>query len=181
MYPQLIDGNHQTHLLTLLGKHPFRAELETVHLLGNVPENTALSYTWQIPLGYETNLHIHSAVGFLEIGGQQLPITANLRDAVYYLHAQKKYGLWNDAVCIDQTNTSERSDQVGLMRKIYGQAQEVVVWLGVRSDDSDVAMDHLVRLASLADKTNCLEMLSDLGALEYHGAWKAFQNLHRQT
>jgi hypothetical protein len=38
--------------------------------------------------------------------------------------------LWVDAICIDQTDASEKSYQVGLMARIYMQAHQVIVWLG---------------------------------------------------
>jgi hypothetical protein len=38
--------------------------------------------------------------------------------------------LWIDALCIDQTNLEERSEQVKMMARIYSQASQVVVWLG---------------------------------------------------
>jgi hypothetical protein len=38
--------------------------------------------------------------------------------------------LWIDALCIDQTNASERNHQVQMMGVIYSQAIEVLPWLG---------------------------------------------------
>ena len=42
--------------------------------------------------------------------------------------------LWIDALCVDQTNTTERNAQVQLMGTIYRDAREVVVWLGWAED-----------------------------------------------
>ncbi|KAK7178548.1 heterokaryon incompatibility protein [Paraphaeosphaeria sporulosa] len=36
--------------------------------------------------------------------------------------------LWVDAVCIDQSNTSERTYQVRMLDRIYSEAECVVVW-----------------------------------------------------
>lgn len=36
----------------------------------------------------------------------------------------------DDALCIDQTNVKERSQQVAQMAKIYSQASKVVAWIG---------------------------------------------------
>lgn len=38
--------------------------------------------------------------------------------------------VWIDALCIDQSNLSERGSQVLLMRQIYSSATRVIVWLG---------------------------------------------------
>ena len=37
---------------------------------------------------------------------------------------------WIDAICIDQNNVKERSDQVQQMRRVYQGAETVVIWLG---------------------------------------------------
>ena len=37
---------------------------------------------------------------------------------------------WYDALCFNQDDVDERSQQVRLMRDIYSQAWQVVVWLG---------------------------------------------------
>lgn len=38
--------------------------------------------------------------------------------------------LWVDALCINQTDTSERNDQVQLMGEIFSKAVRVIIWLG---------------------------------------------------
>ena len=50
--------------------------------------------------------------------------------------------LWVDALCIDQENKAERSQQVQLMSKIYSRAQKVIAWLGPAADDSDWCFDR---------------------------------------
>ena len=73
------------------------------------------------------------------LDGQQFNITQNLHDALRRLTnghggkqrlVAKRDFLWVDAICIDQSNITERSQQVPLMRKLYEQAQKVYVWLG---------------------------------------------------
>ena len=51
--------------------------------------------------------------------------------------------LWIDALCIDQENVAERSQQVQIMSKIYTQASKVIAWLGVAADDSDWCFDRI--------------------------------------
>ena len=45
-----------------------------------------------------------------------------------------------DAVCINQRDESEKAVQVRMMGSLYSRAEEVIVWLGPASDDSDYAM-----------------------------------------
>ena len=51
--------------------------------------------------------------------------------------------VWIDAICINQNDDIERGEQVQLMRKIYAQAEQVLVWLGEASGSSDIAMEFL--------------------------------------
>ena len=51
--------------------------------------------------------------------------------------------IWVDAVCINQRDESEKAVQVRMMGSLYSRAEEVIVWLGPASDDSDYAMKQL--------------------------------------
>ena len=57
--------------------------------------------------------------------------------------------LWIDAICINQANIQEKNHQVPLMADVYRRAEHVCVWLGERSDDSDVALDFIRRPGDL--------------------------------
>jgi predicted AAA+ superfamily ATPase len=46
--------------------------------------------------------------------------------------------LWVDAICINQFDNEERTQQVALMGDIYSQSKEVVIWLGKDLDSSTV-------------------------------------------
>jgi hypothetical protein len=48
--------------------------------------------------------------------------------------------MWIDAICINQANATERTQQVELMRVIYECTSEVIVWLG---DAAPVEGDEL--------------------------------------
>lgn len=61
----------------------------------------------------------------------QLAIRPNLRNALRRLRSSTTTcTLWADAVCINQVDMHERSQQVPLMRNIYKRATRVVIWLG---------------------------------------------------
>ncbi|KAK4184348.1 heterokaryon incompatibility protein-domain-containing protein [Podospora australis] len=94
----------------------------------------ALSYTWG------------ATVKDAEIilNGCRARVTENLFSALRdlrYEHCDRV--LWIDAICIDQDNHKERGHQVGQMRTIYQTAEEVIVWLGRHSAESETAMDFL--------------------------------------
>ncbi|KAL7806365.1 heterokaryon incompatibility protein domain-containing protein [Trichoderma aethiopicum] len=65
------------------------------------------------------------------VNGNNVKVTSNLAMALRHLR-QDEVGnaLWIDALCIDQSNTDERSSQVAQMRDIYATAVEVIVFLG---------------------------------------------------
>jgi hypothetical protein len=49
-------------------------------------------------------------------------------------HADRQLLLWADQICIDQSNTPERSHQVGFMGDIYAAAQQVLICLSTKED-----------------------------------------------
>lgn len=68
-------------------------------------------------------------------------VAGNLAAALRHLRLlDNARNLWVDAVCIDQRNLQERSEQVSQMDKIYQSADTVHVWLGPAADGSDRAM-----------------------------------------
>lgn len=51
-----------------------------------------------------------------------------------------------DAICINQDDIPERNTQVARMKTIYNKARRFIVWLGKEAEDSDVAMQLLMKL-----------------------------------
>jgi hypothetical protein len=75
-------------------------------------------------------------------------VGANLHAAL--LHLRDRFMdriLWVDAICIDQTNTAEKSQQVQSMAKIYAKASRVIVWLGEMESTSAQALED-IRMSS---------------------------------
>jgi hypothetical protein len=64
-----------------------------------------------------------------------------LQEAVVYWEEKgldwEKYYLWADQICINQSNTDERSHQVGMMRDIYACAARVLICLDVCGSESE--------------------------------------------
>ncbi|KAH7074873.1 heterokaryon incompatibility protein-domain-containing protein, partial [Paraphoma chrysanthemicola] len=106
-----------------------------------------LSYMW----GQDPAVH------HILLNGRVFSARRNLLEFLTF--AGQRYAnqpLWIDAMCIDQRNLAERSQQVRQMATIYGNAQEVLVWLGksVRLDGiiEWVQQSHTVEENSRLDK-----------------------------
>lgn len=82
--------------------------------------------------------------------------------------------LWVDQLCIDQANVFERNHQVGLMSKIFGQAAQVIVWLGRSIKKRDAVMKALAqykkdsKASSSQDKQNACKRRWTQEILETH-------------
>ncbi|KAH9210506.1 heterokaryon incompatibility protein-domain-containing protein, partial [Leptodontidium sp. 2 PMI_412] len=87
----------------------------------------ALSYCW----GDQNNSRS------IQIGGYSVEITTNLAAALYAVRRLRcstatrgPVRLWVDAICINQADNEERSNQVRNMRQIYAKSSEVLSWVG---------------------------------------------------
>lgn len=98
------------------------------------PDYTALSYAWGPP-GNDRPVWID---------GSKLMVRKNLWMALFYLRSKlETLTLWIDAICINQSDTNERNHQVAQMGSIYSNAVEVLVWLGMPTDESYTAFELL--------------------------------------
>ncbi|PMD40370.1 hypothetical protein L207DRAFT_565845 [Hyaloscypha variabilis F] len=88
-------------------------------------EYVALSYAWEGQKPTET-IHIRHPEGLLS-----LLVTYNLKMALLALrHTREDRIFWADAICMDQDDNVEKSQQLPLMSRIYSEAKHVCVWLG---------------------------------------------------
>ncbi|OCL04902.1 HET-domain-containing protein, partial [Glonium stellatum] len=116
----------------------------------NAPKYEALSYTW----GEDTR-HPH----FLKILDDKkdflMDIMPNLDGALRMLRKDispsQSRMLWVDAICINQSDVSEKSLQIKKMAMIYNRAHSVSVWLGGEDKDSSRAIEFIERLLKLDD------------------------------
>jgi len=92
----------------------------SVAKLEHAPEFEALSYCWGDRSADEPGIYID---------GQSLSVTKDLHSALLRLRQRDK-PIWIDAICINQGDTTERTQQVRQMHEIYGSASLVIVWLG---------------------------------------------------
>jgi hypothetical protein len=110
---------------------------EIVHVSMSNTVFKALSYTW----GDTTNM------SWIKVDGCFLRCTSNLHTALLHLRCTTEdLTLWVDAICIDQHNLEEQSKQVQKVRNIYGQATQVLVWLGPSDRRSSEALALVAEL-----------------------------------
>ena len=81
------------------------------------------------------------------LNGRTFDVTDNLAAALRRLRSRKAiFTFWADAICIDQGDNAEKSQQVRLMDKFYEDAAQAIIWLGEEDPESDRAMTILKRL-----------------------------------
>lgn len=112
VYKQL-DKDDQIRLLTLsttLSQGRIQCHLETVDLRS--AQFVVLSYTWGTsPVTYE-----------ILLDGEVFRIRPNLWAFLDVIRQQEGILLWIDALCINQTDVSERNAQVSIMGNIFRSA-----------------------------------------------------------
>ncbi|RDI88296.1 hypothetical protein Vi05172_g1952 [Venturia inaequalis] len=92
--------------------------------------------------------------------------------------------LWADAICINQGDVKERSEQVGFMQHVYASATRVLVWLyppSTESLDSIVALQTVLDLVeAIAWKTN-MTLAALISSIEFPGKvanlWRDFPSI----
>lgn len=115
--------------------------------LDQLPAYCALSYAW----GNE------EASELIQCNGGHLTITPNLGSCLRALYQKENLPLlWIDAICINQHDDAEKAAQVPLMSQVYALAEKVYIWLGLGSDNSDLAMSMI---SSLNERFNSVDGL----------------------
>ncbi|RYP91670.1 hypothetical protein DL770_002195 [Monosporascus sp. CRB-9-2] len=144
-YPQL-PGPDYIRLLHLEPPSDKPWELRgslKVHKLDAQCEYEAISYAWGDYPEFNQTL-------FLE--DQVLKITGNLYAALMaYSYHDRIRVLWADAVCINQADTVEKTQQVAIMADIYSKAKTVQIWLTPASGGATDAMNFMANLSSKAE------------------------------
>lgn len=108
----------------------------------NPPQYVAISYVWG-DAGDRKDI---------VLDGHTISVTASLHGALDAVRRKNEaIFVWADALCINQQDVEERSQQVQLMRTIYSTATSVAIWLGPEEDDSSLAMEFLQGVAERRD------------------------------
>ncbi|KAH7333240.1 heterokaryon incompatibility protein-domain-containing protein [Rhexocercosporidium sp. MPI-PUGE-AT-0058] len=116
------SDNYDDPLVGLIGYNPMH----------NGVSFSCVSYMW----GNE------EATELIELSGQRFLIRKNLDT---FLRTMRKPGggylrFWIDAVCIDQSNISERNRQLPRILSVYEDADVVACWVGEPDETSDLAL-----------------------------------------
>ena len=107
----------------------------------------ALSYVWG------TSNKVHT----IKVNRQDFLITESL---MFFLRRQRKStpAFWIDAICINQDDMDEKTEQIGRMREIYQSAMRVYADLGPASDDEEVIFKKIEHVSNSivveADRTD---------------------------
>jgi hypothetical protein len=92
----------------------------------------ALSYCWGTE---ESTVRIF-------VCGKDMQVKPNLEHALKNLRREKRHRIiWVDAICINQSDVSEKNQQVPRMKIIYENATRVLIWIGRAHEDQDELLD----------------------------------------
>lgn len=121
---QLVDAHLSIRVLQILpaksSLNDMKCELQVVRLADG-PVYEALSYTW----GDESHRR------YISVNDQRFSVTSNLWAALRYLrHTSETRCLWVVAICINQSNVTEKNFMVTQMHIIYHNSKRVIAWLG---------------------------------------------------
>jgi len=116
---------------------------------------SAASYEWG------SNVRQHE----ISCGGRILKATANLALLLSKFRSpESSQLLWVDAICINQDDEDERSQQVSIMGDIYKNAEVVLMWIG---DEVLHTKDALSMIRRLAKEYSILKLKREIGHLNY--------------
>lgn len=159
MYTRLEDPRKQFRMLALKPSPVHDAAVKChVHNFSRFPNPKfeALSYRWgdpddKVPI----QLFLSSYQGDVDPGDSLYstwPVTRNLEQALRGLRLPDADRLiWIDALCIDQENSEERSQQVGIMANIYSGCIRCLLWLGPTDTRVHRAMQLIASLQGHGD------------------------------
>ncbi|KAL8702830.1 MAG: hypothetical protein Q9201_003998 [Fulgogasparrea decipioides] len=172
--------NPEENLIRLLRLHQGREE-ETIKCSFLVvsladgakrPEYEALSYYWgtdepsnEIWIRYDPDSDtrvLREKRTVRNVGNLVKPQRFNIRDNLLAALRQFRSEVediypWVDALCIDQDNEEEKTEQVSKMAKIYSMAYHVLVWLGAGSPICEEAMDFISEVIELSTLDNLVK------------------------
>ncbi|KAI4663310.1 uncharacterized protein J4E78_003721 [Alternaria triticimaculans] len=123
------------------GGEILECNLKRISLLGHpVPCYESISYCWGPPGNLSTII----------LNGHLVEVPASSEAAVRRMRlSDRPRVLWIDAICIDQSSTTERSAQVAFMATVYSTAKHNLVYLG--EDDDDMAERAMKALGDVVD------------------------------
>ncbi|KAF5232286.1 hypothetical protein FAUST_8820 [Fusarium austroamericanum] len=146
LYKPLNPETSQIRLLNVPQGPSSGFELVTASL-DDKPRYAALSYLLGNPEHY----------GQITIEGNTVKIPDNLASAFLCMLSDEPFRsqsdcqyLWADAICINQNDHEERSQQVQLMRRIFQLAHSTLAWAGPK--DYSLAFDTIKTIGKIIDQ-----------------------------
>ncbi|RDW64575.1 hypothetical protein BP6252_10226 [Coleophoma cylindrospora] len=137
-YTPLILAHSQFRLIRLqhgVNPSPIKCYMQHSDLSVKTLHYSALSYEWGQPTDSDPYILVDKCL---------MRVRSNLLHALMHIrHPQFGLLVWIDALCINQADNEERSQQVQMMGDIFKGAGTVFVWLGLSDTHSDVAMDAI--------------------------------------
>jgi hypothetical protein len=136
-------GSYSTRVITLLpsASKEDRIEIYIAEIdLATPPPFEALSYAWG-----DSSQRVA-----LQCHGKDLHVTLNCESALRHLRQDSGIRtIWVDAICIDQTSTEDRNQQVRIMGDIYSKASLVLIWLGPATSNDAILFNILRQFEAL--------------------------------
>ncbi|PSN61199.1 HET-domain-containing protein [Corynespora cassiicola Philippines] len=137
-----IEVGHFRVVTILPGAFEDDIQIEITEVDGNLSQELqyeALSYVW----GSEEK---PKKIYVIERGLQSIvSVTQNLAEALPYLrHFDAPRKIFVDAICINQNDTNEKNEQVLRMAEIYRKASNVIVWLGVETENTAHGLEIII-------------------------------------
>ncbi|KAM0437911.1 hypothetical protein ACHAPT_002276 [Fusarium lateritium] len=116
----------------------------------------ALLYTWGPPEG--EGCYTSSDVRPILLNGRKFHVYPNLHDALAQLQKSpmSEY-YWVDAICINQTDETEKAAQVSMMGHVYSAAAQVNIWVGQGNEHTPMVVAMIVKLARIMESLSAIE------------------------
>jgi hypothetical protein len=178
-YRKLDPAKREIRLISLRPATSYEIQCDITHQSLDTATYHTLSYEWAQPEQGDTIL----------FNNLKKAVRPNLFNALRRL-SDKIPGelLWIDALCIDQSNDSERSSQVNMMGDIYESSKKNFVWLGEEAEDSSLAMELLSSItANVQDSANAeaeisarLKVIAKDDSTQRKQSWIALQKLFKR-
>lgn len=155
-YPKLDADAAQIRLMVLARgarDSPIHCTYQVVNLNDETISYETLSYVWNDEPGTEP----------IWVEGKAASVTRSLFGALGQLRlVDRERTLWIDAICINQSDAAEKTQQVDMMRRIYTQCRQCNIWLGPLGEtslaDARLAIDTVAWIAGdVADRPPFLD------------------------
>lgn len=157
-YKPLDSDAKQFRLLVVLpssGKQRVKCHLRLASLTSQPPpQYETISYSWGSA----------SVRKKIEIDDVRLSVPASSAMALARMRLpDRKRTLWIDAICINQLDLDERTQQVLLMKDVYRKSSGNLVYLGEKDDTTDSAAKSIANLLDeIRAETNGLERFGQM-------------------